>query len=155
MKYFLILLFGCFSFFASAQEVIIPADVARYFLETHDRVKILIKKDSVNQLIVSDLTKELSIKQVIINAYQADSVIFKSILALKEKQDSLLRQEIVNFQKTINLKTFEVDLFAGGAVGAIIGSVIPGVGVLPGAVFGMIAGASTYGIKKVIKIFKR
>lgn len=150
MKYFLIFFLGLIPFFSPAQEVVIPANVARYFLETHDRMKILTKRDSLNRQIISELGDELSIKQNIILTYQADSTIFRSIIFLKEQQDSLLRREILSFQRALNMKTFETNLFAGVAAGAILGSVIPGIGVLPGATLGLIAGAGIYGIKKIL-----
>lgn len=155
MKYFLILLLGLISSLSSAQDVVIPAEVARHYLEQDDRVKILTEKDSINLRVISISNQELQVKQSIIDSYQKDSLTFRSILANKDQQIALNRDELIAANKIISTQRFEVCLFAGTTSGVIIGSVIPAIGTIGGGVIGGITGCGVYGIHKIKQLFKR
>ena len=155
MKHFLIVLLGLISFLSPAQEVVIPADVARYFLEQDDRVSLFIKKDEINKTIISSLNSELMIKQTIIDTYKADSISFRSIIATKDNELILVKHDLIVTQKIINSKDFKCNLFAGGTTGAIIGSAIPAIGSITGGLIGAATGITIYGIKKFTKRIKR
>lgn len=154
MRYFLIFLFGCFSFFASAQVVIPPA-VARYFLEQDDRVKILIQKDSINQLLVGNLSQQIEIKNKIITIYKGDSVIFKNIITTKDEEIAVVTKGLQLAQLKANVKDFQICLFTGTTVGSLIGSAIPGVGTFSGAFIGGVSGSLVYVVKQLKKFFKQ
>jgi len=154
MRYFLIILLGLISFLSSAQDVVIPAETARYFLEQDDRAKLLAEKDSVNQRIICGIKEELMIKDSIINSYKRDSMIYKSIMSNKDLLVSLGKKELAASERMINNQKFEVSLFAGAAAGGIIGSAIPAVGTVGGAVIGGITGCAVFGIHKIKELFK-
>lgn len=86
MKYFLILLFGSLSFFASAQ-VCIPDDVARYFLEAADIASVLQRKDSLSNLEITSLNGVIVQKDSIISSFEREKI-------FREKKDSLRQQEL-------------------------------------------------------------
>lgn len=155
MRYFLIILLGSISFLSPAQDVVVPADVARHFLEQDDRVKLLAKKDSVNVGVISGIKEELRIRQSIIDHYRDDSITFRSKLSNKDEQISLVKEELVSSQKLINTQKFEVNLFAGATAGVIIGSAIPVIGTIGGGAIGAITGCVVYGIHKIKQLFKR
>lgn len=154
MKYFLIILLELISFLSPAQDVIIPADVARYYLEQDDRVNILSKKDSINQAMIISINDELLVQQLMINSYRQDSMIYKSIIENKDQQISLAKGELADAQKIISTQRFEVALFAGASCGSVIGSVVPAMGTIMGTVVGAGIGSVIYVSKRIIYKFK-
>lgn len=146
-KYFFIILLGLTSFLSPAQDVVISADAARYFLEQDDRAKLLTVKDSIDQQIIENLDWELQIKNSIIKSYKNDSIIYKSIIANKDQQISVVKEEVIVAQKIIAKQKFMVCVFAGAAGGSVIGSVAPVIGTLSGGLVGGVVGC-------VIHLFK-
>lgn len=155
MRYFLVALFGLIVFFSPAQNVVIPAEVARHFLEQDDRAKLLKKKDSVNQKIILTLNEELSVKRATISSYKTDSIKFISLLSNKDKEVALINQELKVVKKDATIKSLEVSLLTGTSAGAIIGSGVPGIGTVTGAVVGTVAGGVVYGVRGIKKLFIR
>lgn len=154
MKYFLIILLGLISFLSPAQDVVIPADVARHFLEQDDKVKILASKDSVNQRIISVVNQELQIKQSIIESYKKDSLTFQAIITNKDKENQLTKEDLKAATHLIGTQKFEVSLLAGATTGLVVGSVVPAIGTFTGGVVGATVGVVIYGVKKFTNIFK-
>lgn len=154
IRYFLIILLASISFLSAAQDVTIPADAARYFLEQDDRARILAKKDSINQRIISVVSQELEIKQAVINSYKQDSLTFRSIVSNKDQQISLTKEQLTLAQKTISTQKFEVNLLTGSTIGVVIGSVVPAIGTITGGVVGVLTGCVIYGVQKVKQLFK-
>ena len=154
MRCFLIFLLWLIPFLSHTQTVVIPAETARYFLEQDDRAKILAKKDSVNQRMISVVNQELQVKQEIISSYQKDSLVFRAIIANKEQQIFLTKEELSAAQKIISTQRFEVAFSAGAAAGVVIGSVVPAVGTIAGGIIGAAAGCAWYGIHKITQLFK-
>lgn len=148
MRYFFIILLGVIPFFAPAQDVIIPSDVARYFLEESDRAKILTKKDSLNQEVISGLGKELEAKQEKIETYKADSLTFRSILANKDQEIGLVKEDLSSSQKVIKKQRLTVNVLAGVTSGVVIGSAVPAIGTVIGGLVGGATGCIIYLFKR-------
>lgn len=153
IRYLLIFLLGI-SLTSFAQDVIIPADVARYYLEQDDRVNILSKKDSINQAMIVNINDELLVQQLMINSYRQDSMIYKSIIENRDQQIFLAKEELADAQKIISTQRFEVALFAGASCGSVIGSVVPAMGTIMGTVIGATTGSVIYVSKRIKDKFK-
>ncbi len=104
MKHFLILLFGCLPFFASAQ-VTISDKTADYFLEVDDKAHICDTQIKVKDLIISDLKRQILTQKLIIKTYndpiKGDSALFRQKLATKDEELSFKDVEIKSQKKEI------------------------------------------------------
>jgi SPX domain protein involved in polyphosphate accumulation len=81
--------------------VTIPDDVARYYLEQNDKVKVLEAQNRIKDNIISNCEKRVTLQTQIITTYVSDSAIYKQIVATKDKEISLNKKEIrrQKFQK--------------------------------------------------------
>lgn len=93
MRYFLILLLGSVPFFAPAQ-VTIPTETARYFLERDDLARVLMSKDSVNGLIISNLNEKLLIQNQILETFKQDSSTYNQLISVKNEELDITKQEL-------------------------------------------------------------
>jgi len=152
MKYFLVFLLGCAShFFASAQDVVIPADVARYFLEESDRLKICREKDLLNQKLIVNLNQELSIKNEVIKSFKKDSVTYTEIISNKDSIITLKEEDVKLVKRQVNKESFKVHLLAGTTSGAVVGTAVPIVGTFTGILIGGTTGTVIYLVKIVTR----
>jgi SPX domain protein involved in polyphosphate accumulation len=74
--------------------VTIPDDVARYYLEQNDKVKVLEAQNRIKDNIISNCEKRVTLQTQIITTYVSDSAIYKQIVATKDKEISLNKKEI-------------------------------------------------------------
>lgn len=150
MKYFLVVLLGVLPFFSPAQ-VTIPDDVARFFLEQHDRAVILTKKDSLNKIEIKGLNLIVIVKDSLINSYKRDSILYKRIGETKEEMIKSLQIDNKNLTKEANLQHIKVSVLTGTTAGALIGTAIPAVGTLAGTLVGGAIGFVVYGVKSITR----
>ena len=122
MKYFLILLLGCCSFFASAQ-VTISDKAADYFLEVDDKFHILETQIEVKDRIISDLNDKILTYKLIVKTYndpiKGDSVEFRNKLATKDEELSFKDKETKSYKREANKQKVLKWVFIVG-LGAII-----------------------------------
>ena len=121
MRTFLIILCSVITFCAQSQ-VVITEKVARYFLEQDDKVKLLVSKDSINRAIIKNQGLMLINKDKIIETYKNDSMLFETIIAIKDSTIADRDEQLKNSHKLLNKRTFQRDLAIGIGGGAAIGS---------------------------------
>lgn len=104
MRYFLITLLACLSWFSGySQEdtlVCIKPDVARFFLEKNEELKVYKKRDSLNQQLVTNLNDQLLNKDRIIQLDSSEieglkliNVTYSDVITYKNKEiEGLERQ---------------------------------------------------------------
>jgi hypothetical protein len=131
--------------------VVIPADVARYFLEESDRLKICREKDSLNQKLIGNLNQELSIKNEVIKSFEKDSTTYAEIISNKDSIITLKEEDVKLIKKQINKESFKVHLLTGTTSGAIVGTVVPIVGTFTGILIGGTTGTVIYLVKIVTR----
>ena len=90
-----------------AQTVCIPDSVASYFLEQDDRVKILTKKDSLSQQLISDLQLSVDTRDLYITTLQNTNKALTGINGTKDKQLLLKDEEIKLAKKEIKRQKFQ------------------------------------------------
>lgn len=136
MRYFLIILLCCVSFFAAnAQDtlVTIKPSTARYYLEIEDEVFVLREKDSLSTILITNLEEQIKTKNKIIRTYELDTNLYGQYIETLEDEITYTREEKDLLEHRL---TKQRNIAIGAGSGAIIGSVIPGVGTLTGAVVG-------------------
>src|SRR5688572_24086308 len=100
MKYLIIILFlialNCEGQVDSM--VRIRPSTARYFLEKDDEVKIWRKKGPLDSTLISNLSTEISLQNMVIQTYKEDSVVYnnhivtqRNTITLKEKENLRLK----------------------------------------------------------------
>lgn len=101
MKLLFYTMLGCVITFCSHAQVTIPDDVARFYLEQNDRVKLLEAQNRIKDNIIANCEKRVTLQTQIITTYVSDSAIYKQIVATKDKEISLNKKEIrqQKFQK--------------------------------------------------------
>lgn len=148
MKSFLIFLFSVIITFCAGAQVTISDEIARYYLEEHERVKVY-------KQIVTDKDKEISILDAkntkllgIIDTYKADSALYEERITI-EKDRADFNEELFTKEKKEKRKMRrQRNMAIGGGVGALCGSFIGPEGTIIGAA----AGA---GIGFVVSLFKK
>ena len=112
MRYFLTILFAAITFFAAGQQdvavpqVTIPVTAARYFLERDDVAQLLERKDSISQQMIVNLQDQVGTQIKIIDTYKQDSVTHVEYNATKNKEITLLSQELKLAKKDANKQRF-------------------------------------------------
>ena len=104
MRYFLALLFGCFSFFAAYPQdslVTIKPSTARYYLEIEDEVFVLREKDSVSNDLIYNQALMLEIKDKIIASYKADSISYQKRDEAYNNHLTLVREQLTEANKEV------------------------------------------------------
>lgn len=129
------ILFGLISFLSPAQDstVCIKPSTARYYLEVEDEMYVLREKDTLQNLLIGNLREQVLTKDRIVRTYEMDSQLYADYIdnlflesAFKEEETSRNEKRLVR----------QRNMAIGGGAGALIGSVIPGVGTLAGAMIG-------------------
>ncbi len=118
MKYFLIFLFP---FFASAQVEISP-DVARFFLERHEQVKLLEQETRLLRASLINLERQVQIKDGIISTYESDQTQYMKLVELMRTQINENELYIEQLRKEIKRekRRKRITTIAGGALIGII-----------------------------------
>jgi len=106
VKYFLVVLLAVPSFFAAGQDVVIPADVARYYLEQNDKVELLEKKDSLSTQEINSLTTTIALKDSVIHTYEEDAKIHEDVIDTKNSEQKLLKDELRLAKKEMRKQRF-------------------------------------------------
>jgi hypothetical protein len=75
-------------------QVHIKPETARFFLEAHDKLQLLEKKDSLTSERITTLESEIGFKDQIINSYKRDSIVHNSQTKLLEESLRLSNKEI-------------------------------------------------------------
>ena len=134
MRNFLFILGLTITFFSQAQEmVVIKPETARYFLKADDELRVRRKRNLLDSTYISNQQTEIKLKNKVIQTYKEDSVVYNNQI----DNDSA---EIELTKKQLRKQNRKLDITIGAGTGAIIGSVIPGLGTLPGALIGGAAG---------------
>lgn len=152
---FLVILLGVAPFFALSQNVVIPENVARFFLEQHDRAIILTKKDSVSTKEIINLNLLVKLKDSTIFRYKSDSVVYRGIITTENEINRSLEIANKNLTKRINVLSFKNSLTMGAAVGAVTGSAIPLIGVVAGTAGGIAVGTLVWLVKSITRTHGR
>jgi hypothetical protein len=144
---FLILLLSVITFCASSQ-VTITEDVARFFLEQNEKVKIyekiIVSKDSR----ISLLEQKIVQQGVIISTYESDSRSFRGIINTNEDQLKFKDKQLEAAEKNIKRLKRQRNIVAGAGIGAAAGSVIGPEGALVGGLIGGGVGIVISWVKK-------
>ena len=106
MRYFLVVVLAVTSFFAAGQDVVIPADVARYYLEQNDKVELLEKKDSLSTQEINSLTTTIALKDSVIVTYKKDKETYEDTIDTKNSEQKLLKDELRLARKEIRKQRF-------------------------------------------------
>ena len=123
MRYFLALLFGCFSFFAAYSQdslVTITPSTARYFLEADDERWILREKDSISNDLIYNQALMLEIKDKVIASYQADSITYQKREAALTNHIELVREQLTEANKEVGRQKLLKWLAIGLGVAGIL-----------------------------------
>ncbi len=132
------------SFFAASgqDQVIIPPDVADYFLMRDDRARALDSLMIVKDEKFENLSLQLDNQTKVIKTYQADSSSFAAIIAAKDVLLKLFENEIEYNLKQARKQRRQKYVLAGTAGGAVAGSFFgqPLIGAAIGAGTGFVVG---------------
>jgi len=126
--------------------VIIKPETARFFLEQSDKVHNLTKRKSLDSLAINNLTKQLKTDSLIIQSYKQDSVTLNKDNATYSLELTLKNKTLDSLSTTLNSERIISSTLIGSTTGAIMGSVVPGVGTLTG---GLIGGACGFLIRVI------
>jgi hypothetical protein len=119
MRLIVVFIFIVVGLAAQAQEVKLPPDAARFYLEVYDKYKILEKRDSLNQLLVGNLQSENSAKNLLIQNLESSNRILKEISSIKEQEITLRDEEVKYLKKQLRKQKTKTVLTAIGS-GALI-----------------------------------
>lgn len=110
-------LFFIISFFASyfCFSQTLPEEVARFYLEQNDRVKVLEKKVERQNEIIDNQAKQLIICQLQNTSFSGDEKINKDQLALKDERIKQKDVEIRDLNRKIKGQKFQKILIIAGA----------------------------------------
>lgn len=103
---------------ATAQEVKLPPDAAKYFLEVHDKYQILAKQDSLNNLIIENFQYTVNTKDLYITSLNKTVKIQQQIIDTKSQEVVLLEDENKHLKKQVRKERLKT------AVTAIVGGVL-------------------------------
>lgn len=137
-KHFLIFLLAVSPFFAAAQseEVVIPPDVADYFLFQDDRVKLLDSLVIVKDQRLETFEKRIHNDSLIIKSHEADSTTFAAIIAAKDKQYKLKEADEQFAIRELRKQRRQKYVIVGGGIGAFGGSFFGPAGTVAGTAVG-------------------
>ena len=123
MKYFLIIILGCCSFFASGQ-VTISDDVADYYLELDDKFHIMERQLITKDQIIDNLKKQLITSGLITKTFTNDSSVFRGIIVTKDSELAFKDKELEISKKEIRKQKFQKVVVIVVATAIIIVEVI-------------------------------
>ena len=125
MKHFLITLTVLISFLSTTQaQVIVPDNVARYYLEQSERAKILTEQVVIKDKQISNLEKIVVLKDNFIETYKRDSVSFTKIIQLKDEQLELNKKQALLAKKEIRKQKIQKKLIGIGAIIVVVLAVL-------------------------------
>lgn len=135
VRLFFSFLLACTPFFASSQDslVCIPSEAARYYLEAEEERWVLRERDSLSTIKIFTQGEEILVRDQKIKTFETDATKYA------EREATLLEKFRLSKEGSDKLERRLVrqrNMAIGGGAGALIGSVIPGVGTLAGAMIG-------------------
>lgn len=120
MRIFLILLFSVTTFYAYSQ-VSLPNDVARFFLEQHDKVKLLETQVKIKESIINKKDSIIVQQGIIIDSYKGDSLKYEQMLLNKDSIITNKDKQVKILTTSLNRTKLERDIAVGVGGGVIIG----------------------------------
>ncbi len=94
MKILFSTLIGCMITFCSLAQVTIPDDVARFYLEQNDKIKVLEAQNRIKDQMIANCDKRLLLQTKVITTYVSDSAVYKKIISTKDEELALTRKEL-------------------------------------------------------------
>ena len=134
-KHFLILLLSVTTFCASSQ-VTITDEVARFYLEQNEKVKIYEKVVTTKDQRISLLEQKIVQQKVIISTYESDSRSFMGIINTNEDQLKFKDKQLKAADKNIKRLKRQRNIVAGTGIGAAAGAIVGPEGALVGGLIG-------------------
>lgn len=125
MKHFLITLTVLILFLSTTQaQIIIPDNVARYYLEQSERAKVLTEQVVIKDKQISNLEKIVVLKDNFIETYKRDSVSLTKIIQLKDEQLELNKKQALLAKKEIRKQKIQKKLIGIGAIIVVVLAVL-------------------------------
>ena len=114
MRILLTILFLILLRMASAQ-VVISDDVARYFLESHDKLKIHEEKDSLDHQLIESLRVTIDTKDLYIFHLNNSNKTLTTVIETKDREILFKEEEITQLKKTVKKERLKSTLTTIGA----------------------------------------
>ncbi len=140
---FIIFFFVCLfllTMMTAYSQVTIPDQVARFYLEQNEKVKLYEKQVVIKDELIDNLNQQIGTKNIIINTFKNDSVSYQGLIKTYKHQIAFKEREIELKDKEIKKAKRQRNIIAGAGTGAIVGSVIgqPLIGAGVGSVVGLV-----------------
>lgn len=146
-KYFLILLFSVVTFCAQSQ-VTVPDNVARFYLEQNEKVKVYERLVMTKDSRIALLERKIITQGLIIKTYESDSTTFRGIINTNGELLAFKDKQLVIANKEIRRQKRQKNVIIGAGAGAVAGSFAGPEGAAVGAAVGAGVGLIISWIKK-------
>ena len=109
---------------SNAQVVTLPEKTAKFYFERHYRAKALDELIILKEKRISNLERQLLLRDSVISTYRFDKGTYESMLAIRELQNKAIEEDVKKMKKEAGKQKFQKKLIMVLGVGLLTLSLI-------------------------------